>query len=404
MTKMDMALAARTANDASGDFLDTVSLGSLVAPISQTSFLSDYWEKQTLLVKRQNPNYYKGLFSLEDFDTATSSISNYVKMVEATANKKVRHHGPGATSKDRILSDMHEGSTLVLDSVQDYEPKLGLMCRKLSQQSGFRFQTNLYLTPANGKGFTPHWDNHDVFVLQVMGSKHWTVEKNRRLFPEKGSFIPDLNRQFEGDLHTFTLEVGDMVYIPAGYVHAAECGSEPSLHITLGTYPTTLDEFLIAAVKALVAEDDRLRSALPVNFLQDGRDNIVERARQVFETLGDPDLLGKILDTYRNEAVKRFPLDITGSVVAHFQPKPIQLNDRFGLRDGIVFTTREIADTITIYVGARSVTFPEFFAPALKFCLGVPSFLVRELPGDIEDEERAVFVERLVQEAILVRK
>jgi len=404
MTKMDMAPFARATGETSGSFLDTVTLGSLVAPISQATFLSDYWEKKTLLVKRHNLNYYDGLFSLQDFDTATSSISNYVKMVEATANKKVRHHGPGATSKDRILSDMHEGSTLVLDSVQDYEPKLGLMCRKLSQQSGFRFQTNLYLTPANGKGFTPHWDNHDVFVLQVMGSKHWTVEKNRRLFPEKGSIIPDLNRQFEGDLDTFTLEVGDMVYIPAGYVHAAECGSEPSLHITLGTYPTTLDDFLIAAVKALVAEDDRLRTSVPFGFLQNGGDTIVERAREVFEKLGNRELLGKLVDIFRNEAVKRFPLDITGSVVAHFQPSPIQVQDRFGLRDGIVYTTREIAETITIYVGARSVTFPEFFAPALKFCLGVPSFLVRELPGDIEDEERAVFVERLVQEAILVRK
>jgi ribosomal protein L16 Arg81 hydroxylase len=404
MTQMDMALAARATGEKSKSFLDTVTLGSLTAPVSEAVFLSDYWEKKPLLIKRHNSNYYSGLFSLQDFDTATSHISGYVKMVEATAKKQVRHHGQGATSKDRILSDMHEGSTLVLDSVQEYEPKLGLLCRKLSQQSGFRFATNLYLTPANGKGFTPHWDNHDVFVLQVMGSKHWTVEKNRRVFPEKGSYIPDLDRQFEGDLHTFTLEVGDMVYIPAGYVHAAECGPEPSLHITLGTYPTTLDEFLTAAVKAAVLQDDRLRTSLPFGFLQNGRDIVVERAREAFRRLEDSGFLNQAVDSFRNEAVKRFPLDISGSVVAHFQPKPIELNDRFGLRDGIVCTTTETAEAITVYVGARSVTFPEFFAPALKFSLSEPSFQVRELPGDVEDEERVLFVERLVQEAVLVRK
>jgi ribosomal protein L16 Arg81 hydroxylase len=32
-------------------------------------------------------------------------------------------------------------------------------------------QTNIYLSPPNAQGFGTHFDSHDVFVLQVAGSK-----------------------------------------------------------------------------------------------------------------------------------------------------------------------------------------------------------------------------------------
>ena len=34
---------------------------------------------------------------------------------------------------------------------------------------------NVYVTPANSVGFVSHFDSHDVFVLQLYGSKNWRV-------------------------------------------------------------------------------------------------------------------------------------------------------------------------------------------------------------------------------------
>jgi hypothetical protein len=54
--------------------------------------------------------------------------------------------------------------------------------------------------------------------------------------------------------------------------------------------------------------------------------------------------------------------------------------------------------------GARSIVFMDIFKDALDFALKTPSFAIGALPGDLADVERIVFVERLIQEGLVVRK
>jgi hypothetical protein len=192
-----------------------------------------------LVVHRKDPDYYDGLFTLEDFEEAITRNPDYVKIANAATNKNASYKGVVTEGLEAVLGDMRAGSTLVLDQLHHREPKLGLLCRALAAELGHRFQTNLYLTPSSGKGFKPHWDNHDVFILQTVGSKNWKIEKQRRVFPGKNDTMSDEDRELRGDLDSFVLEQGDLIYIPRGFVHAAECGSEPSLHITLGVTSST---------------------------------------------------------------------------------------------------------------------------------------------------------------------
>ena len=227
-------------------FRDTANLASLIAPIGEGEFYARYWERKPLIVHRDDPSYYGDLFTLEDFDESVTRGPSYVKTAEATSNKQAKHQGATPTALERVLADMRDGHTLILDGMQLFDPKLRGVCRRLCQETGHRFQTNIYLTPPNGKGFRAHWDNHDVFVMQVLGSKHWKVEKARRTLPDKDGSIAEEDREFRGEVLEFTLRQGDMVYIPRGFVHAAECGSENSMHITLGAYPNTWDDLLNA--------------------------------------------------------------------------------------------------------------------------------------------------------------
>jgi len=215
-------------------FLQNLTLSSLIAPFPEEEFRSRYWEQRPLVVHRKQPDYYDRLFSLEDFEAAITRSPDYVKLANAETNKNKSYNGMMTPGMEAVLADMRENGTLVLDQLHHREPNLNLLCRVLAAELGHRFQTNLYLTPAHGKGFTPHWDNHDVFILQVMGSKDWKIEKQRRALPRKGESITEDERDLRGDLSAFTLEQGDLIYIPRGFVHAAECGTEASLHITLG--------------------------------------------------------------------------------------------------------------------------------------------------------------------------
>jgi ribosomal protein L16 Arg81 hydroxylase len=385
-------------------FLDNVSLAALISPVGQAEFQNAYWEKKPLILHRNDPDYYGDLLALEDFDRAIANGPSYVKVADAKNQKKGRNEGGTNSGLERTLADMREGSTLVLDSLHNREPKLGLLCRQLEQELGHGFQTNIYLTPANGQGFTPHYDTHCVFVLQVMGSKHWKVEKVRRGFPSKDEHMGEEGREIGEDHQSFTLRSGDVLYIPRGYVHAGECGTEPSMHITLGVLPYTLENLLQAAVKAAARSDESLRRALPLGFMNADRSALLNDTIAALRKCSSKDFLSTVIEQYKDELVAKFPLDVSGQVKSFFEAAPVTNADRVGPRPGIVYRVHEDEDSIRVNVGGRSVTFPSFVRESLDFALKTKSYLVGELAGELEAEERPVFIERLMQEGLIVRK
>lgn len=385
------------------DFLASLSLSSLVAPVSEAEFKSRYWEREPLIVHRKNPGFYGDLFTLEDFDQAITRAADYVKIANALTKKNVSYKNMPAEGLEGVLGDMRDGSTLVLDQLHHREPKLRRLCRVLAAELGHRFQTNLYLTPANGQGFSPHWDNHDVFILQVMGCKDWKIEKRRRVFPAKADSMGDDGRELIGDQHSFILEQGDLIYIPRGYVHAAECGNEPSMHITLGVTAVFWEDLLGAALRAAVLQDERLRGVLPIGFAHGPREALVKHLKGAFREIADESFLSAVVEQYLDELMRTYPLDISHQVMDFFRPKPLGLDEIVGPRDAIVYQMHKGDESVRINYGARSIVFPAFFREALEFALGRPAYAIRQIPGDLEDEERIVFIERLLQEGLVVR-
>jgi hypothetical protein len=61
-------------------------------------------------------------------------------------------------------------------------------------------------------------------------------------------------------------------------------------------------------------------------------------------------------------------------------------------------------DSVRLNFGARSIVFPGFFREALDFALNTPSYRIREIAGELEDEEKIVFIERLIEEGLVVRQ
>jgi ribosomal protein L16 Arg81 hydroxylase len=387
-------------------FLDNLTLGTLIAPVTENEFRASYWERMPLIVNRKDPEYYGNLLTLQDFDCEIASTPAAVKIAEAKTKKNTRYESKTASLPlETILSDMRSGATLVLDALHKREPKLGLLCRLLEQQLGHPFGTNVYLTPPRGQGFTPHWDNHDVFVLQVMGSKHWKVEKQRRRLPGKQDQMgEEEGRALAADAEAFTLSQGDMVYIPRGCVHAAECGSEPSMHITLGLHACTWEDLLRATITAAVKDDERLRGALPLGFLHDSKDGLVTGAMTALRKIADHTFLGSAVERYRDELVTKFALDISGQVAGYFQGMELNSDDRVGPRAGIVYRINTAGDSVRLAFGGRNITFAGFFGPSLQFALNTPAFAIRDIAGELEEDEKIVFAERLMQEGLLVRK
>jgi hypothetical protein len=120
--------------------------------------------------------------------------------------------------------------------------------------------------------------------------------------------------------------------------------------------------------------------------------------------IADEKYLDTVIERYRDELVTKFPLDVSGQIEAYFQATELKSGDIVGPRSGIVYRVHPGEDSVRVNFGGRTITFPEFFGEALDFALNTAVYAIRDLPGDLEDSEKVVFIERLMQEGLVVGK
>ena len=126
----------------------------------------------------------------------------------------------GTASMRRVGQLLDAGCTLVLDGVDAFDPTLEVACRALQWWSHELVQANVYLTTRETSGFQLHWDDHDVVVLQLAGSKTWEVRGRTRPSPmyRDAETEQEPNEQV---VWTGTLGPGDVVHVPRGHWHQA---------------------------------------------------------------------------------------------------------------------------------------------------------------------------------------
>ncbi|MFL6337329.1 MAG: cupin domain-containing protein [Pyrinomonadaceae bacterium] len=137
-----------------------------------------------------------------------------------------------------LARELREGATLVLDAVDELSGPVEELAKGLELLFRERVQVNLYAGWQTSRGFDLHWDDHDVFILQVTGRKRWSVYGQTRPCPlvndiEKAQ-KPEHEPLWEG-----TLEDGDLLYLPRGWWHVAVPLAEPTLHLTVGVHNRT---------------------------------------------------------------------------------------------------------------------------------------------------------------------
>jgi ribosomal protein L16 Arg81 hydroxylase len=226
------------------------SLHWLIDPFSTSKFFQEYWETRPLVVRRSQPDYFCSLLSFEEVDRVLTTLDlRYPNVSLKNADRSIAPAdyvlGGDALDIAKVYQLFGEGATIIFSYLDNVVPALTLFCRSLEREFSFPFQTNVYLTPARAKGFKPHYDTHDVFVLQVAGSKQWTIYGTPVTLPlTEQSFDASIHERGEPTLE-FELQAGDLAYIPRGVVHDARSGDTLSLHITVGvlTY-TWVDVFV----------------------------------------------------------------------------------------------------------------------------------------------------------------
>lgn len=175
-------------------------------------------------------------------------------------------------SDDRVRREFADGATIVLQGLHRTWAPLTTFGQSLAAELGHPVQINAYITPPQNQGFDHHYDIHDVFVVQVHGTKRWIVHAPVFDAPLRSQTwdqrAADVARAAEGPpLLELTLGPGDVLYLPRGFVHAAVAQGEISAHLTIGVHTWTrhhLADALLEEARTALAADPAVRASLPL--------------------------------------------------------------------------------------------------------------------------------------------
>ena len=379
----------------------------LLDPLSPSTFEDEFYERRHRGVHRQQPNYFESLLTFADLDHVLGTHALRfpdISLVRAdeTAIDASRFTGPAGVAEPLEVTRLFdEGATVIFRGLHRRLPQLAALCVALGQRFGSRIQTNIYLTPPESQGFKPHWDTHDVFVMQVSGSKRWSVFESPIALPLRGQKCnPDVDRPGR-TIDEFDLHAGDFVYLPRGLMHAARSVDTASLHITLGLTAFTWADVLADAVSAAALENPALRANLPVGFAS-GKLTPEETATLARQHL---DLA---LDRSFEDVWRRFASEVSAANQPLFSDLLTQRADQHLVNEDTVVIRREMAihsylsqhECVMCFAG-QELRFPLHVAEAIEFICANDRFTALELPGPLDTAGNLTLIRRLAREGLL---
>jgi ribosomal protein L16 Arg81 hydroxylase len=384
------------------------SLEWLLNPVGKGTFFHQYWEKQPLVVRRGQPDYFASLLSLDDVDHAITTLNlTYPNITLKNVDKDVRASDytarNGALDVAAVYQLFHEGSTVVLAFLDTVIPSLTSLCRGLEKELCFPLQANTYLTPGRAQGAKYHYDTHDVFVLQIVGSKRWTMYGT----PVE---LPLSNQDFDSKIHErgaptmdFELSPGDLAYIPRGVVHDARSSDDLSLHITLGVLSYRWVDLLLEFVAEASLKDPAFRKSLPPGFAREpfDRGQGQKMFEDLFRRLATNVDSGPMLRRFAEQWISACPPVLRGQMEQIALIERIKTDSVLSARTGVVSRIETEGGSVTIHGFGRKISFPAYAAAAVRFALDESRFVVGMLPGELDENGKLVLVRRLVREGLV---
>lgn len=220
----------------------------------------------------------------------------------------------------KLTHQLRRGATLVLDAVDELYRPLEELASGLELFFREHVQINTYAGWHTSQGFDLHWDDHDVFILQVTGRKRWSVYGMTRAFPVITDSEPAEKPLRESPLWEATLEDGDLLYIPRGWWHVALPLNEPTLHLTVGIHNRTGLDLLRWLAERLNASEI-FRQDLPRFAGVAEQAAHIERLREeLLAACGSDDLLERYFADLDQRAEPRARLSLPWSATAALLP------------------------------------------------------------------------------------
>jgi lysine-specific demethylase/histidyl-hydroxylase NO66 len=389
--------------------LAPLSLAWLLAPLTVGTFLDTVWGQTHHHVSRNCPGYYDTLLdgsaSVDELVSCFRADLSLVSLARGNDKKNAYLYrlAEGGFDAAGIGRDFADGYTIVLESVHRYVRAIASLLHTMEIELNFTTQANAYITPPGSQGFVAHYDDHDVLILQIRGSKVWHLYDGADVAPHEMRRQEPVATAGLPPPTDVRMAIGDVLYLPRGRVHAAESTAEVSVHLTVGLHAPTLLTLVTRALDSLSHSDDRVHTQLPPRYLHDpeARARLGALVRDIAQAIEEPSVIAESLDSLQDDLVRRGQTPPVGQAISNAvgidgQAKVMKYQPLYS-------RVTDTADGVTLHFAQLVVKADADHKGALQFLsTSTEPFRICDLPG-LSAAQQAELARTLIVSGFLVR-
>ena len=201
----------------------------LLNNLTPAQFLDEYWQKKPLLIRQAIPNF-KGLMSPNDLAGLACEDDVQARIIKQKKDKwSVQNSSFDETDFTKLPA---KDWTLLVQSVNHYLPEAADLLAQFNFIPHARLDDLMVSYAPAGGGVGAHVDSYDVFLLQGSGKRNWKISTQTDLSLVDGAPLRIL-KNFETE-QEWTLEAGDMLYLPPQIAHCGVSMSDDCMTCSIG--------------------------------------------------------------------------------------------------------------------------------------------------------------------------
>ena len=392
----------------------TLCLATLLSPLGVENFFHTYWEKAYLHIARNAVSYYDNMLTVRDLDDYFQRQNlhpSFIKVLKCgvqyglekwTTLQQRRQTEPyRVIAVEELLTLYNEGATIVINAAETAFPALAGWCSALGYEFKCRLQANIYITPPQARGGLPHYDTHDVLVLQISGHKQWRIYDMPEKWPITAQLLPAEAYASRPPAQQYELQAGDLLYLPRGLVHDACTTDSASIHVTLGIQSGYWFH-LLEELATLAQDDPVFRQSLPYGLSSNADktafvEQFIQRLRAF---VADVDLAA-LLERRYAAFVSHQVVDGRARFTDVLYVEQLTLDTLVSRRPHLHYLVEHGAQRVELTFGQTTLTMPGFMSPVLESFLRDQPFAVRAVKGLISDGGKLELVKRFVRAGFL---
>ncbi|MFT2099442.1 JmjC domain-containing protein [Marinomonas sp. 2405UD66-6] len=347
---------------------------TILGGMTAQTFLNEYWQKKPLLIRAGLSDFE---VPLEADELAGMAMEEEVESRLVIENGKTPWETQqGPFDEDTFANLPEKEWTLLVQAVDHWVPEIQALKEQFQFLPSWRLDDVMISYATEGGSVGPHYDQYDVFLIQVAGKRRWQV-----LPPEEyqDSAIADISLHILDNFSVnpemdWELEACDILYLPPNFAHNGRALDDECMTYSVGFRAPSIQDAL-TGVRDKLCENINVKNrfAAPETGNRDHsaeihQDDISYLQAELAKLINQPDVLANWLgETMSESKYPEYLAPLNSSDLDKAFQNAIQ--GRTFIRPGdarICYYLNDKENHVTVFCNGESINLDSELAPFVQ--------------------------------------